>query len=62
MKVFHGNISINNIGITFDGKVKIMDFRSLDLTFEEGSAKDYEDFRNMMCLIMERESIFPAKL
>jgi len=26
MKVFHGNLIEQNIGITFDGKVKFMDF------------------------------------
>ena len=30
MQVFHGNISITNVGITFDGKVKLMDFRALN--------------------------------
>ncbi len=58
----HGNISMDNIGIAFDGKVKIMDFRSVQhLTFEEGAAKDYRDFRNMICFILERDKVFPAK-
>ena len=26
MRVAHGNLSLQNIGITFDGKVKLMDF------------------------------------
>jgi RIO-like serine/threonine protein kinase len=29
-RVTHGNISLDNIGIAFDGKVKLMDFRPLD--------------------------------
>ena len=62
MHVFHGNLSLTNICITFEGKVKLMDFRAYSLSFEEGSKKDYDDFRRMMCVIMERESIFPAKL
>ena len=52
---------MENIGITFDGKVKLMDFRPLDLSFEEGAYKDYRDFRNMLCYIMERDKIFPLK-
>lgn len=26
MRVAHGNLSLHNIGITFDGRVKLMDF------------------------------------
>ena len=33
LRINHGNISLENIGITFDGKVKLMDFRPLDLSF-----------------------------
>jgi serine/threonine protein kinase len=29
-RIAHGNISLDNIGIAFDGKVKLMDFRHLD--------------------------------
>ncbi len=40
-----------------------MDFRALDkLSFEEGAMKDYRDFRNMMCFILERDKTFPNKL
>ena len=41
MRVYHGNLSLENICITFDNKVKLMDFRVLNVSFEEGSAKDY---------------------
>lgn len=54
LHIFHGNISLTNICITFDGRVKLTDFRPLDLPFEKGAARDYDDFRNMMCIIMER--------
>lgn len=58
----HGNISLENIGITYDGAVKLMDFRPLNTSFEEGAMKDYRDFRKMMCTIMLRDSVFPEKL
>ena len=62
-RITHGNLTIDNIGITFEGKVKLMDFRALDkLSFEEGAMKDYRDFRNMMCFILERDKTFPNKL
>ena len=54
MHIYHGNLSLSNICVTFDGKVKLMDFRFHNLPFSEGAAKDYDDFRNMMCIIMER--------
>lgn len=39
-----------------------MDFRSLgNLKFEEASLKDYRDFRSIMCYILERDKVFPAK-
>lgn len=39
-----------------------MDFRPLDhLSFDEASMKDYRDFRNMICFILERDKTFPAK-
>lgn len=61
LRINHGNITLENVGITFDGKVKLMDFRQLDLSFEEGAQKDYRDFRNMLCFIFERDKIFPLK-
>jgi hypothetical protein len=53
---------LDNIGIAFDGKIKLMDFRQLDqLSFEEASIKDYRDFRNMICFILEKDKTFPVK-
>ena len=54
MHIYHGNLTLSNICITFDGKVKLMDFRARNVPFSEGATKDYEDFRNVMCIIMER--------
>ena len=48
--------------MTFDHKVKLMDFRNLNVSFEEGSVKDYEDFKAIMCDVLERLAVFPAKL
>lgn len=57
MKVAHGNITAQNIGVTFDGKVKFMDF-GLPLegiTFEERSRQDFLDFKMVIGRILEKD-------
>ena len=43
MRVAHGSLTLQNIGITFDGKVKLMDFSpNIDsLSFEDRAQRDF---------------------
>lgn len=58
MKVTHGNLSTHNIGITFDGKVKLMDFLPVPAegdSFQLRVEKDFIDFKMVISLILEKD-------
>lgn len=63
MRVAHGNLSLHNIGITFDGRVKLMDFgvNSDNLPFEQRAHQDFLDFKHAIGIILEKDDHFPAK-
>lgn len=63
MRVTHGNLTARNIGITFEGKVKLMDFAlpSEELAFEARAVQDYADFRQLIAEVLEKDDNFPAK-
>ena len=49
MKVSHGNLIPSNIGIGFDGKVKLMDFQCIpEEVNEESQAKDFQSFKTFI--------------
>ena len=52
MKVFHGNLIANNIGMTFDGRVKFMDFNNHGITFDEGIKKDFSQFKYFISKVL----------
>lgn len=54
MRVPHGNLTSHNIGITFEGKVKLMDFlpNSDNKTFEQRSQQDFNDFKHVISVIL----------
>ena len=63
MRVPHGNLTPHNIGITFEGKVKLMDFgtNNDNKSFEEKAKQDFNDFKHMIAVILEKDDNFPAK-
>jgi hypothetical protein len=63
MRVAHGNLTLHNIGITFDGKVKLMDFRvnTDNIPFEARAQQDFDEFQHAIGTILEKDDHFPAK-
>jgi tRNA A-37 threonylcarbamoyl transferase component Bud32 len=62
MKVSHGNLICNNIGITFDGRVKFMDFQCQpEEVNEENFRKDFDVFESFVSKVLERDSNYPYK-
>lgn len=63
MRVAHGNLSLHNIGITFDGRVKLMDFgvNSDNSPFEVRASRDFLDFKHAIGVILEKDDHFPSK-
>ena len=57
MRVAHGNLSAHNIGITFDGRVKLMDFAPNPeaLPFEARAQRDLEEFGHCVAFILEKD-------
>jgi hypothetical protein len=53
MKVSHGNLLPSNIGITFDGRVKLMDFQTLpEDSTDETFGNDFENFKAFVSRVL----------
>ena len=62
MKVSHGNLLPSNIGITFDGRVKLMDFQTLpEDSNDETFGNDFENFKAFVSRVLEKDSNYPYK-